>query len=304
MTVMVSLCLCMTASLKHILRLLFLALLATAVLSALLAVASPRLALGISGEWQGVFPHKNVFGHMMAIMVITGTTLFLAGWRPLVSGSGIILALGALAMSRSGTAIIALAMVMMIVPLALTSRLGPIAISMTIGIILIVTSVGLLTVEALDLDPYKAGLKALDKDETLTGRTILWEFALDAFDTRPWLGYGYKAWWESPQTDAQLLRIVVGQDLWFFHNTFLDLAVAFGVLGPIALIAGLGQGVYRSIRNFAVGRDLVYLWPILFLALSIVYCFVDFVLFVNHSISQMLLVIAIAAQQPQKAGRA
>jgi exopolysaccharide production protein ExoQ len=203
-------------------------------------------------------------------------------------------------MSRSGTAIIALSMVMLIVPLALASRLGPIAVSMMIGVVLIAASVGLLAIETLNLDPYGAGLRALNKDETLTGRTVLWEFALDAYDSRPWLGFGYKAWWESPQTDAQLLRIVMEQDLWFFHNTFLDLAVAFGIFGPAVLVVGLGQGVYRSTRNFVVSRDMVYLWPIQFVALSIVYCFVDFVLFTNHSIFQMLLVIAIAGQQPQK----
>jgi O-antigen ligase len=162
---------------------------------------------------------------------------------------------------------------------------------------LIAAAAGLLALEATRtdfLDLYVYLLDALGKDATLTGRTILWQFAEDAINARPWLGFGYKGWWESSETPAALLRVVVGQELWFFHNTFLDLAVAFGVVGPLALVAGLAVGVYRSVRAFVLNPEPMLLWPIMFVAMSIIYCSVDFVLFANHSFHQFLYVIAAA----------
>lgn len=302
LTVLVSLCLVMTADLRRILVLLFLALMTAGVLSTLF-----ELARGGGGEeWLGVFPHKNVLGNMMAVAVMAGISLFLSGWRPLVSGLGCLFALALLALSRSGTAIVALCIVISLVPLALTLHRGPIAAGLVAGVVLIAVSGGLLTLELMNIgldDLYGRILDALGKDDTLTGRTILWQFAMDAFDARPWLGYGYKGWWESSETSATLLKVVVEQDLWFFHNTFLDLAVAFGVLGPTVLVAGLLVGVYRSIKAFVLNPDPVLLWPIMYVAMSIIYCSVDFVLFANHSFPQFLFVVAVAGTLPPVKGR-
>jgi O-antigen ligase len=293
LTVLVALCLVLTADLRRILVLLFLALLIAGVLSVLRETSQ-----GFSSdEWTGVFPHKNVLGSMMAVLVMTATSLFLGGWRRYISAPGVVFGLALLAMSRSGTAILALAVVMMIIPLAMTVHWGAIAVGMVTGVALIAAAAGLLALEATRtdfLDLYVYLLDALGKDATLTGRTILWQFAEDAINARPWLGFGYKGWWESSETPAALLRVVVGQELWFFHNTFLDLAVAFGVVGPLALVAGLAVGVYRSVRAFVLNPEPMLLWPIMFVAMSIIYCSVDFVLFANHSFHQFLYVIAAA----------
>ena len=302
LTVLVGLCLVMTTDLRRILVLLFLALMAAAVLSTLYELTRG----GIGEEWRGVFPHKNVLGNMMAVAVMAGVSLFLSGWRPIISGLGCLYALVLLALSRSGTAIVALCLVISLVPLALTLHRGPIAAGLAAGVVLIAASGGLLTLELMNIgldDLYGRTLDALGKDETLTGRTILWQFAMDAFDARPWLGYGYKGWWESSETSATLLKVVVDQELWFFHNTFLDLAVAFGVVGPTALVAGLLVGVYRSIKAFVINGDPVLLWPIMIVAMSIIYCSVDFVLFANHSFPQLLFVVAVASALPAHKNR-
>lgn len=296
LTVLVGLCLTLTASLRHILVLLFVAITVTAMLSLAMVAISPWTAIDRSGEWLGVYTHKNVLGNMMGVMAITGVALFLSGWRPLVSGGGVVLALGLLALSRSGTAIVALAAVLALVPLLFTVTRGTLFVALAAGLALMAIAAAFGIFAMLDINPYTYGLEALGKDETLTGRTILWEFAVDAFQERPWLGYGYKGWWESAETDAGLLRFVVQQDLWFFHNTFLDLAVAFGIWGPIFLVMGLGVGVYRTVAAYAARRDPLLLWPIQYVALSIIYCSVDFVLFTNHSFGQMLFVIAVTAQ--------
>ena len=87
MTIMVGLLLCYHASLQRILQLLFAALLICAVLSLPYAIIKAQ-----TGGWQGLFPHKNVLGHMMCLLLITGLCLFLSGWRPLVSVAAMCLA--------------------------------------------------------------------------------------------------------------------------------------------------------------------------------------------------------------------
>ena len=304
MTVLVGCYLCIYANLERILQLLFVALLAAAVLSALYVIASPHTAIGTGGEWQGLFPHKNVLGHMMALLILTGVCLFLQGWRPLVSGSGIVIATALILLSRSGVGLVAIAIALAPLPLAILVRTGWIAFSIAIGLMLIVLSTSLLVAEFYHLDVVQYVLDVLGKNSTLTGRTLLWEFGWEAYNERPWLGFGFKGYWESPATTATLLRAVIGQDLWFFHNNFVDVAVAFGTLGPIALAVGLGFGFFSTIRAFLLDPQYVKLWPILFLIFVLVLTNVENPLFQNHSIHQLLFVVALAGTQLRRFDRA
>ena len=297
LTVLVGCYLCIYASLERILQLLFVALLLTAVLSALHAIASSGTTIGAGGEWRGLFPHKNVLGHMMALLILTGACLFLQGWRPLLSGSGILIATAMILLSRSGVGLVAIVIVLAPLPLAILFRTGWIAFSIAIGLLLIALSTTLLAAELYHIDVVQYVLGVLGKDSTLTGRTLLWEFGWEAYNERPWLGYGFKGYWESPSTTATLLRFVMGQDLWFFHNNFVDVAVAFGTLGPIALAAGLGFGFFSTMRAFLQDPQYVKLWPVLFLVFVLVLTNVENPLFQNHSIHQLLFVVAVVGTQ-------
>jgi exopolysaccharide production protein ExoQ len=297
LTVLVGLYLCMHTSLERIMQLLFVALLATAVLSALYVVGSPDTSIGTGGEWLGVFPHKNVLGHMMALLIITGLCLFLQGWRPRLTAFGIAIGTALIVFSRSGVGLVAVAIALAPLPLAILLRTGWIAFGIGLGLLLIALSANLLAVELYHIDMVQYVLDWLGKDATLTGRTLLWEFGWEAYSERPWLGYGYKGYWEDPSTTARLLRLVIGQDLWFFHNNFIDVAVAFGTLGPIALVVGLGFAFFSTIRAFLQDPQYVKLWPILFLILVLVLTNVENPLFQNHSIHQLLFVVAVVGTQ-------
>ena len=294
LTVLVGFYLCMYASLERILQLLFAALLAAAVLSALYVVGSPGRSVGTGGEWLGIFPHKNVLGHMMVLLIITGLCLFLQGWRPRLTAIAIVFGTALLLLSRSGVALAAMAIVLAPLTLAILVRMGWVAFSMMIGLLLIALSASLLVAEFYRFDIIQYAFDVLGKDATLTGRTILWEFGWEAYSQRPWLGYGFKGYWESPSTTVTLLRLVIGQDLWFFHNNFIDVAVAFGTLGPIMLALGLSVAFFSAIRWFIVEPQYVNLWPILFLVFVLVLTNVENPLFQNHGIHQLLFVVAVA----------
>jgi exopolysaccharide production protein ExoQ len=81
-------------------------------------------------------------------------------------------------------------------------------------------------------------LRVLKKDSTLTGRTVLWEFARNFISERPILGRGYKEVWlgQGPDTIGLLhwAGITDGRTF-YFHETFLDAAVDSGITGAAIL---------------------------------------------------------------------
>jgi exopolysaccharide production protein ExoQ len=298
MTIMVAFLFCMHADRLKALQLVFLALLCCQALSLFAVVAMPSWAIGHGGEWKGVFPHKNVLGSMMALQIVTGTCLFLHGWQRTLTGAAVACAVALLLLSRSGTSLLTIAFVLSLLPLALCLRQGRAALSVGMGLLLILGAGGLLSIHLTDLDLFQATLNGVGKDQTLTGRTVLWNFGVEAFLTRPWLGHGFKGYWESTETTAHYLRHVIGHDLWFFHNNFLEVAVAFGVAGPVLLAAGLCMALSKTLRAFLADRQFTTLWALQFVLYVAIFSLVESPLFENHSLYQFLLIVAVAARAP------
>lgn len=92
-------------------------------------------------------------------------------------------------------------------------------------------------------------------DPTLTQRTEIWDFALKMIERRPWLGYGYEAFWgvsfESPSMREGPGFIA---KMPHAHNGFIDLVIHTGFVGLgivvaalLALLHAAGQFAQRSI---------------------------------------------------------
>jgi exopolysaccharide production protein ExoQ len=252
------------------------------------------------GVWIGLFTHKNELGGAMAALIVTGTCLFLMGWRPLLSLAITVLALATLAKSRSGSAILVTGLTLCPIVLAYSLRQGRNVLSFGIGL-LILAGVGVVAWIAFSqVDIVELVLNDLGKDRTLSGRTQLWSFGLDAFAQRPWLGHGYKGYWENPGTSVEYLRYVIKQRLWFFHNNFIEAAVAFGFMGPILLLAGIVGGYITTIKCFLRDRTYTALWCLLIVIYVSLYTLSENPLIANHSIWQFLLVVAMAAAVQQR----
>ena len=296
LTILVGLYLCIYADLEHVLKLLFTALLISAVLSIIYLIVSPGSARWYHGELVGVFPHKNVLGHVMVLLIFTGLCLFLQGWRPYLAISGAILGLLLLGMSRSGVGTVVLALALAVFPIGILYRAGPSLLTLAAGGALTLLSAALLIVEINRFDLMQSVLEALGKDASLTGRTILWDFAMDAYNTRPWLGFGYRGYWSNPDpSGVSTLHFIMGLQVAFFHNCFIETLVAFGILGPILLTAGLIVAFFRAVRLFVADPQYVHLWSIIFLALVVVLAYVENPLFQNHGIHQLLFAVAAAS---------
>jgi O-antigen ligase len=294
-TIMVGFMLLINRDLQRILQIIFVAFLVCAILS--IAAVAFRLGTPISlgGDWLGVFAHKNVLGSLMVIAMLSGICLLLEGWRPLFTMAGIVVATALLVLSRSGTSLTSTVVVLAILPLAIGYRKGPGTFVVCVGIVIAALAAGLLMFEVMDRDAVQSVLAALGKDQTLTGRTVLWDLGIEAYESRPWLGFGFRGYWEGAGTTAQYLRYLVDQPLWFFHNNFIEVAVAFGFIGPILLAAGFVVGLFLVVRAYAVDPQPVKIWPILMVAHVFVFCFAENPLFSNHSPYQLLFIVAVGS---------
>jgi exopolysaccharide production protein ExoQ len=92
----------------------------------------------------------------------------------------------------------------------------------------------------------------LDKDPTLTGRTILWAHADDLIARRPLLGYGYQAIWMGDSTESIALKRIFGVidgRTFHFHHQFRQIAVDTGLVGLAAFVGALIAAGLHYIRQ-------------------------------------------------------
>jgi O-antigen ligase len=300
MTVAVGMMLTLHADLLRILQFSFVAMLVVGFICLLLVYMTPADAAWPTGEWVGAYRHKNTLGNAMAAQIITGVCLLLQGWRPLLTGSGIAFAAWLMLMSRSSAAIVTLVTTLSLLVFVFVYRRGYIALLFAVGLVIFIAGAGLLISDLMQANLYDSILEHLGKDSSLTGRTVLWDFGIDAFSERPWLGFGYKGWWTGEGTEAPILRMVAQQELSMFHNNFIEVAVAFGVWGPIALVSVIVFAFWISVRMFLIDPQYIRAWPLLYLVFVLIQCMVENPLFNNHGLNEAILIAVCSVGIPRK----
>src|SRR5262249_50110753 len=99
----------------------------------------------------------------------------------------------------------------------------------------VLLALNLFTIGSLFVAPVRAINEQLLSDPTFTGRTDIWQFAIDKILERPWLGHGFGAFWETEETVyAPELANIAGNEsasASHAHNGFLDLALTTGIPG-------------------------------------------------------------------------
>jgi O-antigen ligase len=75
-------------------------------------------------------------------------------------------------------------------------------------------------------------LALLHKDMTLTGRTQIWSVLLSSLAKRPWLGFGYSAFWVGTRGEsANAIYALKWPRLSYAENGVLELALELGLVG-------------------------------------------------------------------------
>lgn len=192
---------------------------------------------------RGVFSSKNSLGTAMVILWIAAICVALDnGFRPLARLGAAVLALLAvrlIIMSDSATAVLlALASVLIVITVRARSLLNGMALVAILG--LGVGAAALLgfwiALAVPEIDPVGYVLGRFGKDTTLTGRTVLWQYAIEEIRRHPWLGIGHGGFWTPEDGLSTASRIYIEFHKkpyanFSFHSSYFEIAVHQGLIG-------------------------------------------------------------------------
>jgi len=222
-----------------------------------------------AGAWRGPLTHKNPFARLMVISalppVLVALDLHIRRYRYLVFAvSGLAVAL--IVLSTSKTALVICITLVVLLPLYSALRWSD---GLAIPFFITLTLVG------GSLATWVAGnwenlLIGLGRDPTLSGRTYIWEAVIDQIWKRPWLGYGYQAFWKEKGEAEYVwrsIRFIVFQA----HNGFLNIGVELGLVGLSLFVLSLLFTYIRAIKWARLGKTSADLWPITYVTFLIMY---------------------------------
>ncbi|OBY28148.1 O-antigen ligase family protein, partial [Leisingera sp. JC1] len=140
-------------------------------------------------------------------------------------------------------------------------------------------------------DPLAVFLEATGKSPTLTGRTIIWWFGIQSFLEHPLLGVGFKAYWSVKSYAIAYIHANIEEGLYWFHNIYIDILVAGGLLGAAAAAALLYCFVRQALRWYLYEGSVVSAAWGMILLVSLIGGLADNVMFTLHGLNHMLIIM-------------
>lgn len=252
---------------KTLLRALGIAWAIIAVVAFLTAIGLPSMGVDNevhAGAWKGLYYEKNQLGGHMARVAFLMAFLALMDtkWRKLWIGVTLLAAFLVL-MSTSKTALLGMMLGLGLLAISVwmkRSVVNTLAVSW-IGVVVVGGFAALITLAPELL------VQMLGRDLTLTGRTDIWVNLVSTINEKPWLGYGYGAFWAPDSDPAYFVRITLQWAAPTAHNGWFEVALGVGLIGLALHALDLLQTFYRALRSsldtwmgiFAIGVILQFL---------------------------------------------
>jgi exopolysaccharide production protein ExoQ len=266
------------------------------------AVLFPQYGIGSAGDptaWRGIYPQKNVLGKRFVLSA--AIFLFLAttnrenrrfSWLGyMISGVLVLL-------SKSATS---LGNLIMITAVFLTyDRILRLNYKTMIPVITFLSTVSI-AFYIWFTSQADTVLGTVGKDTTLTGRADLWPAVLNMIEKKPWLGYGYGAFWIGDTSEASIVLQAAQWDAPNAHNGFLDLWLALGLLGLLVFLIGFVINFLRAIYLFRQNQASEHLWLLVYLTFIILSNLTETTLLEQNSLEWILYVSAILSSKVSRA---
>jgi O-antigen ligase len=266
--------------------------LALAAGTVVMALVFPKLGLDMSAghhaDWQGLFTQKNTCGRMMVL----STAVLLADWKPTwqrVLSAGLFLLVLYMSGSRSAW-LVEGAVLALWGALLLAKRVdGPsrvMAALATMCMLPVAMGAGYASRSTL--------LGWLGRDPTLSGRTLIWRQVWMFIAQRPWLGWGYEAFWRGLRGEAFRVVTAVRFMVFHAHNGFLEIRLDLGLAG-LALFTlsylRAWRRLWPALRRGEVER---VMWAVFVLALIVLYDLDENTLLTYNGVFWVLYVSVVA----------
>lgn len=255
-----------TLSFKQFLNQLFFSYSIVILISILTVIFFPENGLDSHGDWKGIFAQKNVFAINISFYCIILTIYLLDSKKNsyrLFYFLLLLFSVFSLLQTSSSTALIVTVISMYFIFTLIILIILPIH-SLLKNCILVFSSLITCTIIYMSVLYLQDIFSLLGKDSTLTGRSYIWEMALQGFLEHPIIGSGIQSFWYNYKLGINNYYLPWGQPVWHAHNALIDLLLQYGVIGLILFIT-------LYIRNIAVAlkivktRDIKLLFSLLFL---------------------------------------
>jgi exopolysaccharide production protein ExoQ len=245
----------------------------------------PTVDTAYPDAWNGAFVQKNDF----ARVVVLAGILVLMRTRKFVTAIGTVaVSVGLILLCHSRTALVVFVAMLVLLRVFRLRRRGSRALIAGIAGVLIVSA--LLSV-VVDMDSM-AGL--LGRDATLTGRTNIWEMALESIAEKPLLGYGYSAFWNvAPEADR--ISNILHWKVPHAHNGFIDLTLQLGLAGLALFLLVYVIAVRRALTFAYSDPGEEAMWPLAYLAFIVLYQVTESTIFVGNTILWMVYVSTVCS---------
>jgi exopolysaccharide production protein ExoQ len=218
------------------------------------------------GDWQGAFTQKNMLARVMvlAFLVFYFARPSMGRWVRWISIAG---AFALLVLSRSVTGALVFGTIMATLPLYRLLR-SRVTFAIPAVIALSVTVVGCILIVHSSLQDI---FQLVNRNPQLTGRTALWDAVAIAIMKRPFLGYGFNAFWQGMAGESASVLLTVQWIPLHSHNGFLDLMLDLGILGFVTFALGYIALCWRAVGLAIKRRDIVPVWLCTFLIFMFLY---------------------------------
>jgi exopolysaccharide production protein ExoQ len=171
-----------------------------------------------------------------------------------------------LLLTGSKTGLLVLLILLALIPLYRAMRFkDTVLIPLGVSLVLVVGSVSTML-----LGNWEAILVGLGRDPSLSGRTELWQEALEMIGERPWLGYGFRAFWQ-PEGAATIIWKSLGYEPPHAHNGYLNVALDLGWVGLGLFFGSLLISYWRSIQYLRFARGAIALLPVMYVTFMFMY---------------------------------
>lgn len=217
------------------------------------------------GNWKGILETKNTFGTISVL----GFTLFMVSMKWNNKYKKIKLCFVFLyglfilnSVSKTALVIAALLIVLIIIRNILRKmlKISPYLFLSSITFLILITGF----VSFLMYNNFASILTSLGRDATLSGRTVIYDYAIQMIKERLFFGYGYGGFWNNDQFRYTISNII-NLTIYSSHSGILDLLLDFGVIGFLLISFLFISTVRRTIKVIKFTKNPLFNWFLIYI---------------------------------------
>jgi O-antigen ligase len=194
--------------------------------------------------WRGVFGQRNNCAVICVCFLVVALHYRarvldrqIVRWTVLILASLFIVMSG----SRTGWALAAFA-----VALTVSIRLVQRTRRLDRVVVLMAIAVPVTALAMAVASNFTQTLALMDRDPTMTQRTVIWAEVLPSIAKRPLLGYGYAAFWNGLNGESTQTVLVTGWMEGQAQDGYLDLLLQLGLIGAVPLVWMFVRGAAQA----------------------------------------------------------